>query len=71
MDNYLANFTEELDEAFAPETLFPDKELSILGWLNRKFFGRKNEKQQQDLTSTVFDQVGIDVYSKKVSQTLS
>lgn len=45
MDNCLTTFTEQLDAAFDPETLFPDKKFYIMTWLKGKFITRKYVKE--------------------------
>jgi hypothetical protein len=53
MDKYLTIFSEQLDAAFNPETLFPDKKNDIMGWLKRKFIIIKNIKKHRKEISTV------------------
>jgi hypothetical protein len=60
MDNYLILFTGELDEAFKPETLFPEKKSSIREWLRRNFTIRKTGKKHQEETSTTYSRAEVE-----------
>ena len=53
MDKYLTMFSEELDAAFDPETLFPEKGFCTMRWLKLKLMIRKNIKKLCTEDSTV------------------
>jgi hypothetical protein len=53
MDKYLTMFSEELDAAFNPETLFPEKDFYTMRWLKLKLMVRKNVKKLFNENSTV------------------
>ena len=53
MDKYLTMFSEDLDTAFNPETLFPEKDFYTMRWLKLKLMVRKNVKKLFNENSTV------------------
>ena len=53
MDKYLTMFSEDLDTAFNPETLFPEKDFYTMRWLKLKLMVRKNINKLFNETSTV------------------
>jgi hypothetical protein len=60
MDKYLTIYSEQLDIAFKPETLFPDKEFYIMEWLKRKLAIRKKAKKHLKGDSTVNNIVEVE-----------
>lgn len=53
MDKCLTIFSDQLDAAFKPETLCPDKKFYIIGWLMRQLIIRKHRKKDLKENSTV------------------
>ncbi|HRP56424.1 hypothetical protein [Agriterribacter sp.] len=61
MDKYLTMFSEHLDAAFKPETLFPEKKIRVREWIQRKFSTEKNAEKNNKKRSVINNTAEIEL----------
>lgn len=65
MDKYLEMFSEQLDEAFKPETIFPQKQKNTRDWMKNKFISiMAGDREMKEVSAPIDVRNDMQIYPK-------